>query len=255
MLLYIGNLGLEVREMRNKILGLLAVALGLGFAQAASAADMPARMPAKAAPMVVAPYNWTGLYIGVNGGGAWDHVNWDFPTFATSAPHDGSGGFAGGQIGYNWQMNTWVFGVELDGDWASIKGSVACPNPVFTCGHEVQGLATLRGRIGTTMIDPRLLAYFTGGGAWGHVRYDEFVTATGLSPVGQPHASADQYGWTVGGGLEYAFLPRWSAKAEYLYYDLGSHTFSGPQLDGISPAAVHPTIHAVRFGINYRLMP
>src|SRR6267378_1588067 len=68
--------------------------------------------------------------------------------FGTRANFDISGGLAGGQVGYNWQAGSWVFGVEADGDWADIDGAVRCPNPAFSCTGKVRDLASFRGRVG-----------------------------------------------------------------------------------------------------------
>src|SRR5580698_1192695 len=107
--------------------------IGIGTA---SAADLPARTYTKA-PAVVPPpvINWTGLYIGVEGGGGWGRDNWFYPTPATFTNHNISGGVAGGVIGYNWQApgTNWVFGVEGNLDWAHLSGSGTCPTATFSC--------------------------------------------------------------------------------------------------------------------------
>src|SRR5712671_7694058 len=118
----------EIR-MKKFLLGAVALA-ALGLAAPASAADLAARPYTKAPPMVAAIYDWSGFYIGVNGGGGWSRKCWDntvflgvptVPSFAEGC-HDASGGTAGGQIGYRWQSASWVFGIEAQGNWADLKG-------------------------------------------------------------------------------------------------------------------------------------
>jgi len=103
--------------------------VALGLSAPASAADLAARPYTKAPPPVVAAvYDWSGFYIGVNGGGGSSHKSWDFIDPATGllvaeGSHDATGGTAGGQIGYRWQTAGWVFGLEAQGNWADFKGS------------------------------------------------------------------------------------------------------------------------------------
>src|SRR6201990_2649932 len=121
---------------------MIAAGLVAGFAATANAADLPARAPApyKAPPPIVQIYNWGGFYVGIDGGGASSHncytitnVNSVAITPTSEGCHDATGGLAGGQVGYRWQMASWVFGVEAQGDWANLKGSngrlVANPIP------------------------------------------------------------------------------------------------------------------------------
>ena len=106
--------------------GLLSIA---GFAGAASAADLPALTYTKAPALVAPLYDWSGFYIGLNGGGAssrecWDLTNDNGVALANTPRegcHNATGGLAGGQIGYRWQSASWVFGVEALGDWADLK--------------------------------------------------------------------------------------------------------------------------------------
>src|SRR5438105_10377171 len=119
--------------MKKMLLGAVGLAV-VSMAAPASAADLAARPYTKApAPMIAAVYDWSGFYIGINGGGGWSHKCWDtttpFVPFALTfvpapiAPgpegcHDASGGVVGGQLGYRWQTGAWVFGLEGQADWA-----------------------------------------------------------------------------------------------------------------------------------------
>jgi outer membrane immunogenic protein len=189
----------------------------------ASAADLPARAPITKAP-VMAPvlYNWSGFYIGANGGGAWSDKCWTFVQVAPLLPvsegcHRADGGMAGGQIGFNWQTGAFVWGVELSGDWADLTGSnVSLFFPLATNRTRVDALASLTGRIGYAW-DAAML-YFKGGGAWASDKFDSRVTATGVLI---DSVSKTRSGWTVGGGFEYGFTPNWSVAVEYMHYDMG----------------------------------
>ena len=110
----------------KKVLLVTASLIALGAAAPAVAADLAARPYTKAPPMIAAVYDWSGFYIGANGGWGSSHNTWDFVAALRLAPkvrHDATGGTVGGQIGYRWQTGTWVFGVEAQGNWADFNGS------------------------------------------------------------------------------------------------------------------------------------
>jgi outer membrane immunogenic protein len=198
--------------MRTKILSLLAVAVSLGFAQAASAADMPVKAPVRAAPVVVPPFNWTGIYLGINGGWARDNVGTPAANFVQP---DTSGGAFGGQVGFNYQWQQLVLGAEFDGDWLGLKASALCFNPAFTCSTEINDQFSLRGRLGFAV--DRFLIYGTGGVAWTTFKGS---TATGGTTFSD---SSSRSGWIAGGGVEYAIWNNLIIGAEYLHADYGSH--------------------------------
>jgi len=243
--------------MKNLVLGALA-SVALICAGGAHAADMAVKAPPMA-PYVPAP-NWTGFYIGVNGGGAQGTTTWQYYLFPGPTPspfyanHDAAGGMVGGTVGYNWQAGTnWVVGVEGDGDWSQITGSAACPNPVFSCESKIKDIATARGRLGWA--EDRVLFYVTGGAAWGDVNLRTVNSAGGpVPPSGTPinGTTSDRLGWTAGGGVEamIAQTPL-SAKLEVLYYDLGSHNFN---VDNPALLLVHGRENGtmVRAGLNWR---
>src|SRR6267154_2429078 len=119
------------RNMMKKFLLATVGLVALGMAAPASAADLAARPYTKAPPMVAAIYDWSGFYIGANGGwgssrNCWnDAIDGAGVLFGAEGCHDATGGVAGGQIGYRWQSAGWVFGVEAQGDWANLRGSSA----------------------------------------------------------------------------------------------------------------------------------
>jgi outer membrane immunogenic protein len=215
--------------------GLLALAGSVG---AAAAADLSRPYPmATKAPYLSPVYNWTGLYAGINGGFGWGSAKWD----GTGSSFDTSGGLAGGTLGYNWQFGQFVYGLEGDADWSDIRGNhsfVGCG--IGSCGIKNDFMSTVRGRLGFAA--DRWMPYVTGGVAIGNIR----STAPGFVGVDQTNV-----GWTVGGGVEVALAGRWTAKAEYLYVDLGNVN-CGLGCGGGFGNNVNFTTNIVRGGINYR---
>ena len=217
---------------------LASAAFALAFAAAANAADLqrapPPVMPTKAPPFVSPVLDWTGFYVGVNGGGGWGHSWSDL----TGGVHT-SGGVVGGTAGYNAQFGSWVLGLEGDLDWSDVGGTsnaAGCPG----CGVQNDWLGTARGRVGYAF--GNFLPYVTGGLAVGDVN----ATAPGFT--GQTNT---QIGWAAGAGAEYALSRNWSAKLEYLHVDLGRFDCNvncgGTPTDNVSS---HENL--VRGGINFR---
>ncbi len=212
--------------------GASALAL-VAAASSAFAADIQRRpMPAKAPAYYTPAYNWTGFYVGINGGGGFGRSDWSAP-LATGS-FNLSGGLVGGTVGYNWQTGPVVFGIEGDIDWANIRGSATC-GAGLSCETKNNWLATARGRLGYAF--DRFLPYITGGAAFGGIKN----TVTGLGTT-----TSTRTGWTVGGGVEAAINGPWTAKIEYLYVDLGD---SGTPVVG---ATADYRTHIVRAGVNYR---
>ncbi|HEY4140068.1 MAG TPA: outer membrane protein [Pseudolabrys sp.] len=215
--------------MLRKIL--LASAALVSFAGAASAADMPARMPMKAVPYL-AVYNWTGFYVGANIGYGWGRDT------AGGSSTSLNGVIGGGQIGYNWQMNNLVLGLETDFQGSGQRADATGGGATLT--ERVRYFGTVRGRLGYAW--DRTLVYVTGGYAYTNVGAD--LTFGGLTAS----SNTTKSGYTVGGGVEYAFAGPWSVKAEYLYVDSGTTTLT---VGGIS-GDVHVKNNIGRIGINYR---
>jgi outer membrane immunogenic protein len=230
---------------------LFAGALSLFAATpAAWAADLPVappQAPAAYVPVVTPVYNWTGVYIGINGGYAFGNSNWN--SVAAFVPGTGdfnvTGGLVGGTVGINFQSGSVVYGVEGDGDWTNIQGSTSNGGCVGgTCQTSNDWLTTFRGRIGYAF--DRVLVYGTAGGAAGDVK------AT-LTVAGFPPASTDstEFGWTAGGGIEVALTENITAKGEYLFVDLSNGALNGP---GVSvPVQFDASI--VRAGLNFKFNP
>jgi outer membrane immunogenic protein len=222
----------------------ISAVLGIG---AASAADLAAR-PAytKAAPVVVAPvYNWSGFYIGINGGGGWGTSNFNATAVGVVSPNfNVSGGMAGGTAGFNWQTGALVLGVEGDGDWANLSGSGPCLNPAFTCGVKDSWIATIRGRVG--LAAGNWLFFGTAGGAFGDVSPNVFPGSPGFG------LTSSRSGWTAGAGIEYGMTPNWSIKGEYRHIDLGSATCPVGNCSAVTPYSVPFRADIGLVGINYR---
>jgi outer membrane immunogenic protein len=207
----------------------------------ASAADMQA-VPYTRAPYVSPAYNWTGFYIGAMGGYGWsDEVRASIGglTFSTSS-NDLNGGFAGGTVGHNWQMGTWVLGIEADAAWSDIKFSQSAFG--VTVADKIQSFGSVTGRIGYLPLQS-LMLYFKGGYAWA----DNLVSASGFGVTFAE--SRFHSGGTVGAGLEYMFLPNLSAKLEYMWADYGNSNY----LTNFVPGGIGlgATVNTVKGGVNY----
>lgn len=229
----------------------LASLLGwVGMASSATAGGLKDDEP------MDAPFNWTGLYIGINGGYGWGRapLNLDAsvarrlrvfrafglpaqtlvsdttttdPTVSAGGTADVDGGFGGIHVGYNWQRQDWVFGLEADFQWTGQDGSIfvcstaACGAGAVsaTANFDLNWFGTVRARAGV-LVDPRVLLYITGGFAYANIDAD--YTA-GI--VGGPSATFSKdgtiSGWVIGAGGSWAIKDNWLLRAEYLYMDFG----------------------------------
>jgi outer membrane immunogenic protein len=294
--------------MKRLLIGVSAAASLL--ATGALAADLPVKQPVYTkAPVYVDPvYDWTGFYVGGNVGYSWGSSR---STQTLTDPGTGlvlnsvankfnmDGVIGGAQIGYNWQRDRWVFGLEADiqatgqagnGSAVCAGGTAAVLNSLCALGHvgdtrpfdvpafpvtstlaeSLDWFGTVRGRIGPT-ITPTILAYVTGGLAYGQVGASntvggnnitgpQGVNGSTITPfVGGFSNSTLKVGWTVGAGVEGVISGNWTAKLEYIYVDLGN--VSGSFATGlIAPSGLfatgsyssHITDNIVRVGINYR---
>ena len=234
-----------------------AVALTTLAPLAAKAADMPQYTPP---PVVTAnpTWDWTGFYAGLNAGYGWSASNsvdmnytnssgFFTPCLASGAcprgtSFDRDGFVGGGQAGYNWQFNQWVLGLEADIDYSDMGGSesLVTNRPGFAVGRylsssEINWLGTLRGRAGFAV--DRALFYATGGLAVGGVK-DTF--SWGFPSVSQVFAGSNsdtKWGWTVGGGVEFAVNDHFTLGGQVLYFDLGDTTVAGTPVGAFTPPA------------------
>lgn len=242
----------------KSLLVVVTMAAALAGTQLAGAADLPVKAP----PMVAPAWNWSGWYVGINGGFGGNETKYPFsaPTLGTTGEGSltSSGFFAGGQVGYNWQWSSnWVFGIEADLQWANIEAKLAATaaTPVgglsLSAGTEVNWFGTVRGRIGYIPWD-RTLVYATGGFAYGNTTTRLNVGAPGVAVAFSQDNT--QTGWTAGAGFEIAVLPNVSFKTEYLYVDLGQATAFNGVAFGVLPLTVseNTTFHTVKAGLNWR---
>jgi outer membrane immunogenic protein len=278
---------------------LIAIAgfVSLLAATSASAADLPVYTKA---PAVAAVYDWTGTYVGTNLGYSFGRGSTDGnvtgtqnvsvfrtagPTLVTSVTTalatlpligraDVNGFIGGGQLGYNWQREKWLFGLEGDIQFSNERGSgdvctvAGCPagSTVFTRDYKLDWFGTARGRVGFLPAE-RILLYATGGLAYGG-----FSGSSWTLPLDIGTWSQTRVGWTVGAGVEAALGSNWSVKFEYLYMDLGHVGGSSAINSTATNAANTPTQgfntitttnlayafntrftdNIVRIGLNYR---
>jgi outer membrane immunogenic protein len=266
----------------------------------ANAADMPL----KARPMAAPPpaFSWTGFYVGANIGGGWtpDSGSSDFaplfPPFLVLAPQaviptlvpgqlaslTGTGGksgvLGGGQIGYNWQVQQFVLGVEADIVGTDLKGSsagatrtfgppilLATVNQTVTVdfGH-IDWMASFRGRAGFAW--DRALFYVTGGAAVAGIGASTTTVVNGPGiaiPAGTFTSSkggTTRWGWTAGAGVEWAFTQNWSLAGEYRHTDFGNRGITFDIPSGIPADPVfftgtgtsRLTVDQVTARLNYR---
>ncbi len=252
----------------------LALIAAASFAAIGSAlaADLPSRKePAPYLPPPPPPPMWTGFYAGLNIGGGWssNSVNPNSTALYVSPvtgnlyalPGNNSGGsnaggvVGGGQIGYNYQFgSSFLAGVETDIQGTSMRSGgnnnyALYPDPLVVGGFlnplspsgnpgvALNWFGTVRGRLGW-LLTPTLLVYGTGGFAYGGIQ------------GGYAGYSNTRTGWTAGGGVEWMFMPNWSAKAEYLYTDLSSNGTQGAWGWNYGYNR-HPQFNIVRAGVNY----
>ena len=270
-----------------KICLIASAALLAAFGGSAIAADLPVKAPPPPVPVCI----WCGFYAGLNAGYDWSNsnaysssisnppffVDFAIGSNATIAANR-SNFLGGGQVGYNWQLNrSVVAGIEADiqgvANHSSVSGLKSIPDPAFpgsplitqfSGSKSLDYLGTVRGRLGW-LFTPNFLAYGTGGLAYGDAGLTvNWVQCRPGEGIGCPNvASASlrniEVGWTAGVGAEWMFLSKWSAKLEYLWYDLGTLTtpasilvdhVQGNQL-AFNRASTRFDGQIVRVGVNY----
>jgi outer membrane immunogenic protein len=268
--------------MRHVITALLgAAALSVVWVPAALSGD-------RAAPA----YSWEGFYVGGNVGYGSSNIGNDFAfsdpllligqtaTLVGSDSNGIKGAIGGGQFGYNWQVNSYLLGIEADlqvsgqENSTTFNGSIITPTAVnptaITYSNKLEWFSTLRGRLG--FISGPWLMYGSGGLAVGRLNTNGMITPAFAGFTNLPGAwdqSTTKIGWTIGVGVENSITSNWSWKVEYLYLDLGSVTGSAalpvtncygvvgncanPSVPGTANITSKFTDNIVRIGFNYKL--
>ena len=232
-----------------------AVALAGGSATAADLAY-------KAAPPPIEVFDWSGIYIGAHVGFGWgrtdvtDHTLLGNILLIPTQRFDTQGGLGGVQGGWNYQFGRFVLSTELDFSWANVKADQTSP---FLLGigtinrsSKATWIGTATTRLGYAW--DRVLFYTKIGAAWAHFDYNDNASIVIVGPVYTSPASENRSGWTVGTGIEWAFLGGWSAKVEYDYIDFGRRTVDFNPVAGVIPVNldIDHRISEIKFGLNYR---
>jgi outer membrane immunogenic protein len=250
----------NIREISVKKFALAVTLLASGVVNA-----MAADLPLKAVAPVTAPLSWTGIYLGIQGGGAYSDVNFYVPSSPTNVAgncivfaicplnfgsHTATGGLVGGQAGINYQIGSWLVGAEVEAAWVDLKGGATSVIPPFagaglTGNSKTDGLFDASFRAG--VVSGRALFFAKGGVAWTRATY---WTATPLQTT--TNVSDTRFGWIAGVGAEYAFHGPWTAKLEYDYMDFGTRRETATGVGGPVDLDVKQTIQVVKAGVNYR---
>jgi len=216
----------------------LALLCGMGLCGLAKAADLPARTP----PVLLPPspaFSWTGFYVGAHVGYGWGQEKLGFPAIGYSTSFSPKGVVGGGQIGYNYQINQFVLGLEADVDGTGMSKTSFDPVTGAAYGSQIPVEGSVRGRFGIGW--DRALLYATGGLALGQEK-------TTFTPPGASFTRGLS-GWTVGGGIAYAVTNNWSMRGEYRFTQFERVNDTPPA----SPTISHRLDeHAVRVGVDYK---
>lgn len=233
--------------MKHSIRLLAAAGVSLLAVATASAADLPSRrMAPVAAPVAFVPaFSWTGFYVGLQGGYQWASTGGSYNTVPAGVPvaysYDPKGWLFGGHLGYNYQINQVVFGLEGDVEWSNVKRSHIAAAGIY---HQTQidWQASLRARLGLAV--DRALIYVTGGLAYADMNYSQ--GNLGLAP--NIAYSKSKFGYTVGAGVEYAFTNNITGRVEYRYTDFGRVSAANAAWTD----SAKTDAHAVRVGASYK---
>ena len=254
----------------KKFLG--CIALSFFLPASAMAADLAARMPVKA-PVAATIYSWSGFYIGGHAGwaggrsrtdvGLPDALDCGGGLSCESISHNVNGAFGGAYIGYNWQVNSFVFGLEAEGGYIGARNTVfstIAPDHRFETSYGAYGAFT--GRLGVAV--DRALFYAKGGVAVARIKNEALDDVGAFVPSPDPEhigrSDTTRFGWAVGGGMEYALTNNWIIRGEYLYmqfenktvFDLGDGSGGVPPATQPSPYTFHDHLHTARVGLAYK---
>jgi outer membrane immunogenic protein len=247
----------------SALLAVSTIAAAFAFAGAVSAADIAVEPE----PEVVS--DWTGFYLGIHGGVAGGDFEYPVDIFCPGCGEDGfsfldsefeldsSGLFAGGQIGFNWQMDNFLLGVVGDISWTNLEGNLEAEGTAFenfdfdfSAGSEVNWFGTIRGRLGW-LWTPSFMTYVTGGGAFGNIEASAHLDINN-NEIFDVSDDSTEWGWTVGGGAEYKITDNLTFLAEYLFIDLGKRNLLDEEFDRIEVKVEEDTqFHTLKAGFNW----
>jgi outer membrane immunogenic protein len=231
----------------------------LGISAVANAADMPVKAPPAPTPPPI--FSWTGFYIGGNLGAGWSDRTVTDTVFGVNIDNNNGNNarfIGGGQVGFNYQINNFVIGVEADFDAVANNDNnssgVVIAGNTFRANANDTFLTTVAGRIGYAW--DRVLFYGKGGGGW--ISNSGFTVTNVTTGASFTSGSGNtNSGWLAGGGIEWAFADNWSARIEYDFLGLNDRTLTVPlgvPVIGGDVFTLHDRdIQMVTFGVNYRL--
>ncbi len=240
--------------MKKFLLGSVGLVV-LGLSAPASAADLAARPYSPPPPVPVAAiYNWTGFYVGINGGGGSAHRCWGLVDPVTDVLfdegcHNSTGGTVGGQIGYRGQMGPWVFGFEGQGNWADFKGdNISLFDSGLRNRSRIDAFGLITGHVGYAW--GNALLYVKGGAAVTGNKYESFIVPSGAL-FADAHES--RWGTALGVGLEYGFTPNWSIGVEYNHLFMGDRDITFNRVNaGTRTVHIEQDVDIGLIRLNYR---
>lgn len=262
---------LATRQAMKQLNGLIiasCASIALSLTAFGGTASLPSGKDMKqVAPAPLPECNWTGFYFGLNVGGQWGHSeDLDEDGFQAPQPHewgyDESGVVAGGQVGYNFQWNWLVLGVEADAGYMNLEGRGVSDFDRSFEASDTHGstdsdfFTTIRGRLGLAW--GHWLFYGTGGGI-GVNLHTKVVDDCNIFPCGNDLIDAGKtefnWGWTGGGGIEYMIACHWTIRGEYLRYQLDDQSFDAVSARGFGPfhfKAIGTEGNIFRAALNYK---
>ena len=223
-----------------------------------TAPDAASAVPAAAA-------SWSGFYVGGYLGGGWSKDVWSDPFGSTPAPFGtanvagfgdtirANGPLGGGQIGFDVQTGSWVYGIAVDAAGADLRGENTCFSGLggVNCERVVNALGTVTGRVGYAF--NRSLAYAKGGAAWTRARYGLNANTSALN-LGTANTGVTSWGWTAGAGIENALTDTWAVFLEYDHIGMADTSVPFPAVAVINSQSisVRQQVDLIKLGLNYR---
>ncbi|MCA1510301.1 outer membrane beta-barrel protein [Bradyrhizobium sp. NBAIM01] len=212
-------------------------------------AGQPVKIKAPPLPVAAPIIDWSGLYLGVNGGWGTSHNCWDFNGVTAEGCHNSAGATIGGQIGYRWHIFKTVYGIEGQGNWADFSGSnVSTAFPANTIGTKTDAFGLLTGHIGYAF--DAVLLYAKGGAAVTSNTYHINSLANGTELA---KTNDVRWGGALGAGAEVSITPQWSAGVEYAHLFMQRGNVSFPTAVGTD--RVHQDVDLITARLNYKFGP